>query len=262
MIRIAATGDLHFGTDAAGTLRPGLAHLEQQADIFLLAGDLTRLGEPAEGRAIARELEDVRIPTFAVLGNHDYHSGAEAEIRKILEGEGIRVLEGEGDVVDVGGVRIAVAGTKGFGGGFPGATASEFGEPEMKAFVGHTKRLAEGLEHALRSVEGDLTLVVLHYSPIRETLAGEPPEIFPFLGSYLLGEAVDRVGADLVVHGHAHRGIERGTTPGGATVRNVALPVIGRSYALYEVEPDPAAPTARPAPPPATRTPSTSRRSS
>jgi Icc-related predicted phosphoesterase len=263
VIRIAAAGDLHFGDDAAGTLRPRLAHLEEEADILLLAGDLTRIGEPAEARLLARELADVTIPTVGVLGNHDYHSGSEDEIRTILEGAGVRVLEGEGTTLDVDGTRVAVAGTKGFGGGFPGASGSDFGEPEMKAFIGHTRHLSEQLERALRETEGDLTLVVLHYSPIRDTLQGEPPEIYPFLGSYLLAEAVDRVGADLVVHGHAHRGIERGRTPGGVEVRNVALPVIGRSYALYEA--DAAASreaTARPGPPRATRTRSTTRRSS
>jgi Icc-related predicted phosphoesterase len=173
------------------------------------------------------------------------------------------VLEGEGSVLELGGVRVGVAGSKGFGGGFAGATGSEFGEPEMKAFIAHTRLLAGRLEEALRSIEADLTVVILHYSPIRETLAGEPPEIYPFLGSYLLAEAIDRVGADLVVHGHAHRGIERGSTPGGVPVRNVALPVIGRSYALYEVEPAPSgSATAPPAPLPATRTPSTNRRNS
>jgi Icc-related predicted phosphoesterase len=263
VIRIAAIGDLHFGDDAVGTLRPRLAHLEEEADILLLAGDLTRIGEPSEARLLARELADVTIPTVAVLGNHDYHSGSEDEIRTILEGAGVQVLEGEGTNVDVDGIRVAVAGTKGFGGGFPGASGSDFGEPEMKAFIRHTKHLSEQLERALRGTEGDLTVVVLHYSPIRDTLHGEPPEIYPFLGSYLLAEAIDRVGADLVVHGHAHRGIERGRTPGGVEVRNVALPVIGRSYALYEA--DAAASreaTARPGHPRATRTRSTTRRSS
>jgi Icc-related predicted phosphoesterase len=234
VIRIAAAGDLHFGDDAAGTLRPRLAHLEEEADILLLAGDLTRIGEPAEARLLARELADVTIPTVGVLGNHDYHSGSEDEIRTILEGAGVRVLEGEGTTLDVDGTRVAVAGTKGFGGGFPGASGSDFGEPEMKAFIRHTKLQAARLEAALESLDSaDLVLVLLHYSPIRETLHGEPPQIFPFLGSYLLAEPIDRLGAHLILHGHAHRGRERGTTPRGIPVRNVSQPVIGQAYSVY-----------------------------
>jgi len=58
-------------------------------------------------------------------------------------------------------------------------------------------------------------------------------EIYPFLGSYLLGEAIDGAGADLILHGHAHRGMERGVTLGGIPVRNVARPVIQRAYNVY-----------------------------
>jgi Icc-related predicted phosphoesterase len=68
------------------------------------------------------------------------------------------------------------------------------------------------------------------------TLVGELLEIYPFLGSYLLAEAVDRAGADLVLHGHAHAGTERGETPGGVPVRNVAQPLLRRAYALLCVD--------------------------
>ncbi len=139
-------------------------------------------------------------------------------------------------VVEVGGRRVGIAGTKGFGGGFAGASASDFGEPEMKAFVGHTKTLAGRLERALAGLQADRRIALLHYSPVAETLAGEPREIHAFLGSYLLAEAVDRVGADLVVHGHAHRGSRNGTTPGGVPVRNVAAPVIGRAYEVFRFD--------------------------
>jgi Icc-related predicted phosphoesterase len=136
-------------------------------------------------------------------------------------------------VVEVGGRRVGIAGTKGFGGGFPGASASDFGEPEMKAFVGHTKTLAGRLERALDGLRADRRIALLHYSPVAETLAGEPREIHAFLGSYLL---VDRAGADLVIHGHAHRGSRDGTTAGGVPVRNVAAPVIGRAYEVFRFD--------------------------
>jgi Icc-related predicted phosphoesterase len=139
-------------------------------------------------------------------------------------------------VLPVAGHRVGIAGSKGFGGGFAGACASDFGEPEMKAFVGHTRTLAGNLERALAGLRADRRIALLHYSPVAETLAGEPREIHAFLGSYLLAEAVDRAGADLVIHGHAHRGSRDGTTPGGVPVRNVAAPVIGRAYEVFRFD--------------------------
>lgn len=248
MIRIAATADLHFGRDSRGILRPNLERLPEEADVLLIGGDLTRFGEVEEARILARELRDLPVPVVAVLGNHDYHSGVQDRVRAQLERSGVRVVEG--DVVDVevpGGV-VSVAGTKGFGGGFPGASGSDFGEPEMKAFIGHTKTLAQQLEEALRSARGDVRVALLHYSPVRDTLVGEPPEIFPFLGSYLLAEAIDRAGADLALHGHAHRGVEKGATPGGVLVRNVAQPVLQRAYAVYQLERERVPSSARRAP--------------
>ncbi|HEX2030126.1 MAG TPA: metallophosphoesterase [Actinomycetota bacterium] len=235
MIRIAAVGDLHFDPDAAGTVRPRLEHLGERADVFLVAGDLTRLGEPHEAKVLAQELEGLPVPVVAVLGNHDYHADREDQVREVVEQGGITVLDGESTVLDVDGTRVGIAGMKGFGGGFAGASATDFGEPEMKAFVRHTIEVAGKLERVLRDLDADVRVVLLHYSPVAETLRGEPPEIHAFLGSYYLAEAIDRAGADLVIHGHAHRGSERGATPGGVPVRNVALPVIQRAYAVYEV---------------------------
>lgn len=175
------------------------------------------------------------MPVLAVLGNHDYHLGQEAEVVQVMEAAGVTVLEGTGRVLVVGGTRVGVAGVKGFGGGFAGACATEFGEPQMKAFVHHTRVAAGALEEALLALEADLKIALLHYSPVPDTLRGERPEIHAFLGSYLLGEAADRAGADLVLHGHAHGGAEKGETEGGVPVRNVSQPVIRRAYALYEL---------------------------
>lgn len=233
MIRIAAVGDIHIGTDSAGVLRQQLERLPDQADLFLLAGDLTRVGDPAEAAILADELASLRIPVVAVLGNHDYHGDAVAEIEAVLVRAGLTVLEGDAVTLDLGGTRVGIAATKGFGGGFAGATGSEFGEPEMKAFIRRTKAHAERLEQSLSGLEADIRIALLHYAPIRDTLQGEPLELYPFLGSYLLGEAIDRAGADLVFHGHAHKGCEHGVTPGGIQVRNVAQPVLGHAYGLY-----------------------------
>ena len=233
MIRVAAVGDLHIGDDARTHWRDALGPVSGEADLLLLAGDLTRVGTKEEAAAVAAALERVAIPTFAVLGNHDYHDGSEGELVRVLAARGVRVLEGEAVSLDVGGVRIGIAGSKGFGGGFANACGSDFGEPEMKAFIRHTAERANALRVALASLDADLRVALLHYAPIPETLGGEQLQIYPFLGSHLLGDAIDAAGADLVVHGHAHAGSERGTTPGGIPVRNVAQPVIHSAYRVY-----------------------------
>jgi Icc-related predicted phosphoesterase len=235
VIRVAATADVHFGRDSAGTLRPHLDHLSERADIFLIAGDLTRCGEPEEAIVLADELADVEVPTVAVLGNHDYHSDHPERITEIMREHGVQVLEGEDLEFQVDGRRVTVAGTKGFGGGFAGACGSDFGEPEMKAFINHTKDISARLEMLLSESKADVRIALLHYSPIEETLRGERLEIYPFLGSYLLAEAIDRGGADLALHGHAHNGTALGVTPGGVPVRNVAQSVIRYAYGVYSV---------------------------
>jgi Icc-related predicted phosphoesterase len=235
VIRVAAVGDLHASLDSVGKIRPRFEGVAERADVLLLAGDLTRRGTEEEGKVVAEELRDLGVAVLAVLGNHDHHSGRQDRIRDLLEEGGITVLEREGTVLTVDGRRLGVAGTKGFGGGFAGASASAFGEEEMKAFVHHTERVAAGLEEALASLDAETRVALLHYAPVESTLAGERLEIYPFLGSYLLAEAIDRAGADLVLHGHAHRGTEKGVTPGGISVRNVAETVIGHAYKVYRL---------------------------
>jgi Icc-related predicted phosphoesterase len=233
VIRVAAVGDVHVGLDSAGTLRPRWDDLPGQADVFLLAGDITKGGEVEEAAVLAGELEGLPVPVVVVLGNHDHHAGDPEAVRSVLVDAGAIVLEGETHTVDVRGTTVGVVGAKGFAGGFEGAMATEFGEHEMKAFVRHTQERAEAIDRQLSSLEADLRIVLLHYSPIRETLRGEPLEIYPFLGSYLLAEPCDRAGVDLIVHGHAHRGQHHGTTRGGVPVRNVAMSVIQRAYAVF-----------------------------
>jgi Icc-related predicted phosphoesterase len=168
-----------------------------------------------------------------VLGNHDYHSDAEDTIIALLTDAGVTVLDDNSTVITCDGERLGIVGGKGYGGGFAGKCASEFGEPETKAFVRHTKEIADRWRVALKDLDTDHRVVLSHYSPVKDTLEGEPKEIYPFLGSYLLAEAVDSQGADLFLHGHAHLGTEKGMTPGGIRVRNVALPVLGRAYGMY-----------------------------
>ncbi|MFH7595677.1 metallophosphoesterase [Streptomyces racemochromogenes] len=243
MTSVAAVGDIHLGPDSAGLLRPAFDTLGDCADLLLLAGDLTRHGTRREAGVVAREVAGLPVPVVAVLGNHDYESGEEEAVAEELRTAGVHVLEGDGVVLDLDGTRVGVAGTKGFGGGFAGRSGSEFGEQEMKAFIRYSRACAEGLGRALRTLRTPsgngpgLCIALTHYAPVPDTLAGEPAEIFPFLGSYLLAEAMDAEGADLAVHGHAHLGAEHGMTAGGIPVRNVAMPVIGRAFAVYRLTP-------------------------
>jgi Icc-related predicted phosphoesterase len=236
VIRIAAVGDVHVGDERDEALARDLAELGGCADVLLLAGDLTRCGTATEAAQLASMLEAAPVPVVAVLGNHDHHADAVDDVVALLSAAGVTVLEGSTTVVDVDGETLGVAGIKGFGGGFVGASGSEFGEPEMKAFIRHTREVADRLRTGLASLDTDHRVALLHYSPVEATLHGERLEIYPFLGSYLLAEAVDDAGADLVLHGHAHAGSERGVTPGGIRVRNVARPLIQRSFRVFELE--------------------------
>jgi Icc-related predicted phosphoesterase len=234
---VAAVGDVHMDIDVLGSFRPALEQLPGTADALLLAGDLTRHGTPEEARCVAREFGGLGVPVIAVLGNHDYHSDRSHEVTAILRDAGITVLDGDSASFDSGGHRVAVAGLAGFGGGFAGRCVTLFGEPAMKDFARYGREQADRLREALAGADADVRVALTHYAPVPDTLVGEPLEIYPFLGSYLLGDAIDECGAALSIHGHAHAGSPTGTTPGGVPVRNVAHPVIRQAYAAFTVAP-------------------------
>lgn len=236
-VRIAAAGDLHYDALSHGKLRSHFKKLENEADLLLLAGDLTDTGTAEETAVLIEDLKGLRIPIVAVLGNHDYHCNQVKEVHRALEAVGVTVLEGNSTVIHCRDLSIGIAGTKGFGGGFEGACGTIFGEPEMKAFIQHTEMLSDRLKENLRSLDTDLKIALLHYAPIRETLAGERAEVYPFLGSYLLGKAIDEGGADLAIHGHSHHGRERGMTRGGIPVRNAAIPMLKKANLFYSLSP-------------------------
>ena len=238
MIRIAAVGDVHYDQSSRGRLAKYFSEARQFADVLLLAGDLTKIGTVPEINALIDDLKLALIPKIAVLGNHDHHSDQGDEIKDALKAAGVHVLERESIILEINGQKIGFVGQKGFGGGFVGACASDFGEIEMKAFVRVTKNYAESLRDQLQALKTEYKIVLLHYSPCEDTLFGEKKEIYPFLGSYLLAEAIDEGGADIVFHGHAHHGVEKGVTPGGVQVRNVALPVIRHAYNIYRINKD------------------------
>jgi uncharacterized protein len=237
VVRIAAVGDFHCGEEDAGRYREAFAKVNGEADVLVLAGDLTRRGTPAEMRVVTQELADVRVPILAVLGNHDHESGQAEEGVAILRERGVHLLDGEPFELDE---EVGFAGVKGFMGGFGRFTLTAFGEAETKAFVGTTLEEAQRLEFALRRLSTPTRVVVMHYAPTMETVMGEPEQIFPFLGNDRLAEPIDRFGAAVVFHGHAHHGTFRGKTAGGVPVFNVSHSLVrqegvGEMYFLYDV---------------------------
>ncbi len=237
-MRIAATADLHFSPQSYDRLREPLSQVRDEADVLVVAGDLTNFGKPEEMEALLNALVRLRIPTVAVLGNHDYESGRAEELMRMMTAAGIKVLDGSGYERD----GVGFAGTKGFPGGFGRGILTAFGEPEVKAFVQASIDEAMKLERALSQLRAEKRVVVVHYAPIAETIKGEPPEISPWLGSARLAEVIDRHGAAMVLHGHAHHGAPDGKTTGGIPVHNVALPLVSgngsgssRVYRVFDV---------------------------
>jgi Icc-related predicted phosphoesterase len=235
-LRLAALGDLHVGENDVHPYRELFARISREADVLALCGDLTNFGKTVEAEILADDLRACSIPAVGVLGNHDYECGQPEEVARILHEAGLKLLDGEAYEIE----GVGFAGAKGFIGGYGRNMLSAFGEPAIKAFVQASVDESLKLESSLRMLRTDRTVVVLHYSPVAETLEGEPPEIFPYLGSARLAETVDRFeGVRCVVHGHAHRGVHQARTPRGAPVYNVARPVLNRDlgieYALIEV---------------------------
>ncbi len=221
-MRIAATADLHFTPQSYAKLQDQFERVHDDADVLVLAGDLTNYGQPEEMEPLLNVLVRLRLPTVVVLGNHDYESGKEDELRRMLTGAGIKVLDGTGYERD----GVGFAGTKGFVGGFGRGVLTAFGEREIKDFVKASIDEAMKLERGMSQLRAQKRVIVVHYSPIAETVQGEAAEIFPFLGTSRLAEVIDRHGADLVLHGHAHHGKLDGRTAGGVPVHNVAITLL------------------------------------
>jgi Icc-related predicted phosphoesterase len=225
-VRIAALGDLHCTRTSVGKFQPLFSQVSESADMLLLAGDLTDTGQPEEARILARELSALRVPGVAVFGNHDYESGRQDEVAHILTDAGLKMLDGE--ACEVHG--IGIAGVKGFAGGFGTAALGPWGEPTIKQFVHEAVNEALKLEASLARLRSLRQVVLLHYSPVRQTVEGEPPEIYPFVGSSRLEEPITRFPVSMVVHGHAHRGRHEGRTKNDVPVYNVSLPLLTRTF--------------------------------
>jgi Icc-related predicted phosphoesterase len=224
--RIAAVGDIHVQETDKGKWSDFFRTVSQQADILVIAGDLTNTGDEAEAEILKEELKVCTIPVIAVLGNHDHEKGRHKMIRQIIQNDQVHILDGE--AIAIG--DIGFAGIKGFGGGFDNYMLSMFGESAMKAFVQEAVNDALSLDRALTRLdqqhEGLKKIAVLHYSPLRDTVKGEPEQIFPFLGSSRLADPLIRRQVKAVFHGHAHAGTLEGRLSNDIPVFNVAKPVL------------------------------------
>src|SRR5205085_12062085 len=217
-------------------MREPLSRVRDDADVLVLAGDLTNYGKPEEMESLLNALVRLRVPTVAVLGNHDYESGRQEELMRLMTAEGIKVLDGSSYERD----GVGFAGTKGFLGGFGRGILTAFGEPEVKAFVQAALDETLKLERALSMLRTEKRVVITHYAPVVDTVRGEPEQIFPYLGSGRLAEVIDRHQAIFAVHGHAHHGALEGKTTGGIPVYNVAMTLLmtrtpPAPYRLFDV---------------------------
>jgi Icc-related predicted phosphoesterase len=235
-ITVAAIADLHVTDTCHNRYAQLFREMSDVADVVALAGDLTNFGKASEAEILAEDLRHCTIPIVAVLGTHDVEAGETETVLKILQDAGVTMLDEQATVIH----GVGFAGVKGFLGGFGRGELGAFGEEAIKVFVDEARNEARKLENALRSLRTERVMAVLHYAPVRDTVEGEPLEIFPFLGSSRLANAVDRFeNVKAVVHGHAHRGTYEGRTPAGIPVYNVAQfvvePVFGRPYTLLEI---------------------------
>jgi Icc-related predicted phosphoesterase len=235
-IRIAAVGDIHVHDKPAGAFRAFFSDVSKEADVLVLCGDLTATGAASEAENLAADVAECTIPVLGVLGNHDHQSGQVDDVRKILRASKFHLLEDEPFVYD----NVGFAGVKGFCGGFNRYMLTSFGEDVIKRFVAEAVNESLKLENSLRALTTEKTVVALHYSPVTQTLQGEPPEIFPFLGSSRLAEAIDMFDVSAVFHGHAHHGTYEGHTNKGVPVYNTCLELVrsrnpDRPYVLLEL---------------------------
>ena len=236
MVRIAAAGDVHASEATRERVERAFAEVEGEADVVMLAGDLTTTGEPDEAEVLADACRALAIPIFAVLGNHDFHAGRARDVQAVLEEAGVAMLDRTCRTCEIAGLEFGVVGTKGFVGGFPGSALPDFGEPLLREIYAETTREAEAIANGLKAiVHCDLRVVLLHYAPIEATIVGEPPGIHVLLGSDRLATPIAEYGADLVLHGHAHAGSFEGRI-GQVPVYNVAVHVTGRDFWIFDLE--------------------------
>ncbi|MDQ3874431.1 MAG: metallophosphoesterase [Actinomycetota bacterium] len=241
-VRIAAAGDIHCAAPVRDEITASFAAVEGNADVVLLAGDLTRHGEPDEAAVLAEACSGLSIPVVAVLGNHDWHAARRDDVAAVVSAAGIRLLDPGHIVLDVDGTSVGIAGVKGFVGGFPGSNIPDFGEPLLRRVYRETTEEVAALDRALDAIGScDVRVALLHYAPTMATLEGEPEGIWAMLGSSRLAAPISRDRVDLVLHGHAHEGTFEGRI-GNVPVYNVAVQVIRRDFWFFDLDGRPKSP--------------------
>jgi uncharacterized protein len=234
-VRIAAAGDIHVREGTEDQVRASFAELQGKADLVLLAGDLTTCGDPKEGEVLAQACRELELPVVAVLGNHDWHLDRADELSTVLSEAGITMLDRDSTVIEAAGLRVGVAGAKGFIGGFPGSHLPDFGEPALRMVYAETTAEIKGIARGLQEIATcDVRVVLLHYAPTEETLVGEPEGIWAFLGTDRMAAPIREHEPDLVLHGHAHSGTLEGSI-GGLPVYNVSVPLMGKDFWIFEL---------------------------
>jgi Icc-related predicted phosphoesterase len=233
-IRVAAAGDIHAGSNERDRVIEAFRRVEEQADLIVLAGDLTQHGQVDEVSVVADACRDLQVPVVAVLGNHDWQSDRPADLARALGEAGVVVLDRTHTILPVNGVSVGVAGVKGFVGGF-GQEWANFGEPLFREAYAETTKDVEGLEQGLAAIEPcAVRIALLHYSPVEATLVGEPERLWLVLGADRLAGPIRQHRPQLVVHGHAHHGSFEGDID-GVPVYNVAVHVMGREFWIFDV---------------------------
>ena len=235
-VRVAAAGDIHVREANAELVKEAFRQVAPEADLILLAGDLTTHGKPGQAAFLADACDGLGVPVAAVLGNHDHHCARGEELAAALEGAGIAVLDRSSRVYEIGGTEVGVVGAKGFVGGFAGSHLPDFGEPLLRQVYRETSDEVDAIEQGLVEVAHcPVRIVLLHYAPIEETIEGEPPGIHTFLGSSRLADPIRVHEPDLVLHGHAHAGTFAGSI-GPTPVHNVSVPVMKRDFWVFELK--------------------------
>jgi Icc-related predicted phosphoesterase len=238
-IRVAAAGDVHASELTRARVEDAFYAIDNEADLVVLAGDLTTHGEPEQAAVLAGACAAISTPVYAILGNHDLHANRGDEIAQVLRDAGIVLLERSSAICQVDGVDIGIVGAKGFIGGFPGSSLPDFGEPLLRQVYAETTAEADAIARGLQEVAHcPLRIVLLHYSPTAETLEGEPEGIWTYLGCDRLAIPIEEYRPDLVLHGHAHAGSFEGAI-GETPVYNVAVHVTGRDFYVFELEATP-----------------------
>ena len=162
-VRLAAVGDVHVGLDSGAVLNSEL--LVESADVLLVVETSHAMAHRRRPRCSPPKWRPCpSLSWWWCSATTTSKAQLAEEVRTIMESAGAIVLDGGSVDVELDGVRVGIAGTPGFGGGFRGASCSEFGEPLMKAFVRHSRAMADALCDSLKRLDTDLRIALTHSS--------------------------------------------------------------------------------------------------